>query len=158
MAPHLSWSSSHFKPLPNVSSVLALPIRKYSIASAWISSSREIYFPVNVQISEKCVFWKVTFNTPSRAHNPRQHKISKMLSESHYLMILHWVSKIGDMQRGCTETAALVLDQKTFSFSRKSILKFTEKKLFCQSCVCKWVGPRFEAGFCRLYWVSCGLW
>ena len=51
-------------------------------------------------------------------------------------MILHWVSKIGDMQRGCTETAALVLDQKTFSFWRKSIFKFSQKKLFFVKVVC----------------------
>ena len=61
------------------------------------------------------------------------------------------------MQRGYMKNAALVLDQKTFSFRRKSILKLTQKKLFCQSCVCKRVEPKFEAGFCLLYWVSGGL-
>ena len=97
------------------------------------------------------------YSQTSSGHIPRKPNISKMLSESYYLMIIFGVSNIGAMQRGCMKNAALVLDQKTFFFPRKSILKFTQKKLFCQNCVCKRVGPRFDAGFCRLYWVSCGL-
>ena len=79
-----------------------------------------------------------------------------MLSESYYLMIIFWVSSIVDMERGCTKNSALVSDQKTFSFQRKLNLNFTQKKLFCQSVMCKRVVAKFEAGFCPLYWVTSG--
>ena len=79
-----------------------------------------------------------------------------MLSESYYLMIFWGVSNIGAMQRGCMKNTALVLDQKNFSFHRKVNLNFTQKKLFCQSVMCKRVVAKFEAGFCPLYWVSSG--
>ena len=62
------------------------------------------------------------------------------------------------MQRGCMETAALVLDQKTFSFHRKLNLNFMQKNFFYQSCVCKVVEPMFETGFWPFYWVSSGGW
>ena len=91
-------------------------------------------------------------------HIPWHHYISKMLSESYYLMIIHRVSIIGEMQRGCMETAALVLDQKTFSFHRKLNLNFMQKNFFYQSCVCKVVEPMFETGFWPFYWVSSGGW
>ena len=73
-------------------------------------------------------------------------------------MIIHRVSIIGEMQRGCMETAALVLDQKTFSFHRKLNLNFMQKNFFYQSCVCKVVEPMFETGFWPFYWVSSGGW
>ena len=91
-------------------------------------------------------------------HIPWHHYISKMLSESYYLMIIHRVSIIGEMQRGCMETAALVLNQKTFSFHRKLNLNFMQKNFFYQSCVCKVVEPMFETGFWPFYWVSSGGW
>ena len=91
-------------------------------------------------------------------HIPWHHYISKMLLESYYLMIIHRVSIIGEMQRGCMETAALVLDQKTFSFHRKLNLNFMQKNFFYQSCVCKVVEPMFETGFWPFYWVSSGGW
>ena len=72
-----------------------------------------------------------------------------MLSESYYLMIIFGVSNIGAMLRGCMKNAALVLDQKTFSFQRK--LNFTQKNFFYQNCECKMVEPKFETGFWPLY-------
>jgi len=54
------------------------------------------------------------------------------------------------------KNAALVLDQKTFSFQRKLNFNFTQKNFFCQNCVCKMVDPKFETGFWPLYWVSSG--
>ena len=81
-----------------------------------------------------------------------------MLSERYYLMIIHRVSIIGEMQRGCMKNAALVLDQKTFSFQRKLNLNFMQKNFFYQSCVCKVVEPMFETGFWPFYWVSSSDW
>ena len=81
-----------------------------------------------------------------------------MLSESYYLMIIHRVSSIGEMQRGCMKNAALVLDEKTFSFQRKLNFNFMQNNFFYQSCVCKMVEPMFETGFWPLYWVSSGGW
>ena len=60
------------------------------------------------------------------------------------------------MQRGYRKNAALVLDQKTFSFQRKLNLNLRQKKFFYQSGVCKMVGPMFETGFWLFYWVSSG--
>ena len=71
-------------------------------------------------------------------------------------MIIHRVSIIEEMQRGCMETAVLVLDQKTFSLHRKLNLNFMQKNFFYQSCVCKVVEPMFETGFWPFYWVSSG--
>ena len=60
------------------------------------------------------------------------------------------------MQRGCMKNAALVLDQKTFSFQRKLNLNFMQKNLYYQICACKVVEPMFETGFWPFYWVSSG--
>ena len=79
-----------------------------------------------------------------------------MLSESYYLMIIFGVSNIGAMQRECMKNAALVLDQKTFSFQRKLNFNFMQNNFFYQSCVCKTVEPMFETGFWPFYWVSSG--
>ena len=49
------------------------------------------------------------------------------------------------------KNAALVLDQKTFSFTRKVNLNFTQKNFFCQSVVYKRVAVKLEARFCPLY-------
>ena len=62
-------------------------------------------------------------------------------------MIIFGVSNIGAMQRGCMKNAALVLDQKTFSFQRKLNFNFTQKKFLYQNFVCKMVEPMFESGF-----------
>ena len=69
-------------------------------------------------------------------------------------MIIQRVSIIGEMQRGCMKNAALVLDQKTFSFQRKLNLNFTQKNFFIKNSVCKMVEPMFETGFWLFYWVS----
>ena len=66
-------------------------------------------------------------------------------------MIIHRVSSIGEMQRGCMKNAALVLDQNAFSFQRKLNFNFTQKNFFSQNCVCKMVDPKFELGFWQLY-------
>ena len=71
-------------------------------------------------------------------------------------MIIHRVSSIGEMQRGCMKNAALVLDEKTFSFQRKLNFNFMQNNFFYQCCVCKMVEPMFETGFWPLYWVSSG--
>ena len=60
------------------------------------------------------------------------------------------------MQRGCMKNAALVLDQKTFSFQRKLNFNFTQKNFFYQNCVCEMVEPKFETKFWPMYWVSSG--
>ena len=62
------------------------------------------------------------------------------------------------MQRGCMKNAALVLDQKTFSFQRKLNFNFTQKNFFYQNCVCEMVEPKFETEFWPMYWVSSGGW
>ena len=62
-----------------------------------------------------------------------------MLSESYYLMIIHRVSSIGEMQRGCMKNAALVLDQKTFSFQRKLNLNFRQKNFFIKILCVRWL-------------------
>ena len=98
------------------------------------------------------------YSRKSSGHNPRKPNISKILSESYYLMIIHRVSSIGEMQRGCMKNAALVLDEKTFSFQRKLNFNFMQNNFFYQSCVCKMVEPMFETGFWPLYWVSSGGW
>ena len=54
------------------------------------------------------------------------------------------------------KNAALVLDEKTFSFQRKLNFNFMQNNFFYQSCVCKMVEPMFETGFWSLYWVSSG--
>ena len=55
------------------------------------------------------------------------------------------------MQRGCMKNAALVLDQKNFSFHGKVNLNFTQKNFFYQNCECKMVEPKIETGFWPLY-------
>ena len=60
------------------------------------------------------------------------------------------------MQRGCMKNAALVLDEKTFSFQRKLNFNFMQNNFFYKCCVCKMVEPMFETGFWPFYWVSSG--
>ena len=62
-----------------------------------------------------------------------------MLSESYYSMIIHRVSSIEEMQRGCMKNAALVLDQKAFSFQRKLNLNFRQKNFFIKILCVRWL-------------------